>query len=676
MKEWLAELCGTGFMPHGHCYLWTPSLLWLHAVSDCLIALAYFSIPATLVYFVRQRRDVPYPSIFLMFGAFIVACGMTHVCEVWSIWHSHNYLTGGVKAFTAFISLATAGALVRVMPEALQLTGPAELRRLNEQLEQRVRERTAELEQANTTLRREMAQCEQAERRRQAMFDSALDAIVTIDRHGRVTEMNPAAERIFGHSRAAALQRDMAELIIPPELRERHRQGLARMLTVSPGPSRILGQRVELHALHARGHTFPVELTVTRIQDDPPLFTGFIRDITERKQAEAERLEMERNILETQKLESLGVLAGGIAHDFNNLLTGVLGNATLARIELSESSPHQRHLERIESAARRAADLCRQMLAYSGRGRFVVEPLDLSRLVRDTMPLLNISISKTCVLRLNLAPALPAVEGDATQLQQIIMNLVINASEAIGERSGVIAVSTGVMRADEEYLRTLRFNAGLQPGDFTILEVSDTGCGMDAATLARIFDPFFTTKFTGRGLGLAAVLGIVRGHTGGLKVHSEPGAGSTFRLLLPCSTRPAASPDAPAAAEPTGSASGCVLVVDDEETVRVVAARVLEHLGFEVELADDGRQAIEKFRARPDRYQLVLLDLTMPHLDGEETFRQLRHLRPGVRVLLMSGYNEHEALSRFTGKGLAGFVQKPFEAAGLAAAVRKALLTA
>lgn len=283
------------------------------------------------------------------------------------------------------------------------------------------------------------------------------------------------------------------------------------------------------------------------------------------------------------------------------------------------------------------------------------------------------------MLRFNLSPSLPTVTADATQIRQIIMNLVINASEAIGDRSGVIALTTGVTRIDHTYIATLRHHDGVTPGDYVFIEVSDTGCGMDAATLERIFDPFFTTKFTGRGLGLAAVLGIVRGHRGALKVYSEPGRGTTFRLLLPLSP---AEPAAPAVAVAGGSApapvpstlTGRVLVVDDEESVRTVAARMLEEIGFQADLAADGREAVAMFRADPSRYRLVVLDLTMPHLDGEETFRQLRHLAPGVRVVLMSGFNEHEAVSRFTGKGLAGFVQKPFEVGSLAAAVRAVAL--
>jgi nitrogen-specific signal transduction histidine kinase/CheY-like chemotaxis protein len=400
---------------------------------------------------------------------------------------------------------------------------------------------------------------------------------------------------------------------------------------------------------------------------------GVSVDITDLKKADHERQQIERKLQETQKLESLGVLAGGIAHDFNNLLTGILGNASLARMDLSDTSPLVPVIEQIESATHRAADLCKQMLAYSGKGRFVIQHLNLNQLVEDTTHLLNISINKNCVLHFNLAQTLPAIAVDATQIRQIIMNLVINASEAIGARSGVIAISTGVARVDHDYIATLLHPGGITPGDYVFLEVSDNGAGMNPATLAKIFDPFFTTKFTGRGLGLAAVLGIIRGHKGALKVYSELGRGTTFKILLPCSDATVERMlSTPPMAEPAWRGQGTVLVVDDEETVRTVTARILETLGFTAVLASDGREALEIYRREPSRFTIVLLDLTMPHMDGEETFRQLRHLNPGVRVVLMSGFNQQEAVSRFTGKGLAGFVQKPFEVGSIMTAVREA----
>lgn len=403
-----------------------------------------------------------------------------------------------------------------------------------------------------------------------------------------------------------------------------------------------------------------------RLPDGGTLWHGYISDISASRR-------LEQKLVESAKLESLGVLAGGIAHDFNNLLTGILGNASLVRQELPPASLGQPMLEQIEKAARRAADLCKQMLAYSGKGRFVIQNLEINKLIEDTTHLLQISIAKNCVLRFDLAENLPVIRADATQLRQVIMNLVINGSEAIGNRSGVLSLSTGVARIDSEYLRGFRSDASPAPGDYVFVEVSDNGCGIDASTLTKIFDPFFTTKFTGRGLGLAAVLGIVRGHKGGLKVYSEPGKGTTFKLFFPVASGRAQDSANPFPYHAPYKGSGTVLVVDDEETIRTVAARMLERLGFSVETACDGREAMQKFQLDPGRFTFVLLDLTMPHLDGEETFRQMRQLNPSIKVILTSGFNEQDAVNRFVGKGLAGFIQKPFELAALTQAIRSIL---
>ncbi|MGB8167416.1 MAG: PAS domain S-box protein [Chthoniobacteraceae bacterium] len=394
---------------------------------------------------------------------------------------------------------------------------------------------------------------------------------------------------------------------------------------------------------------------------------SLVQDITDRvvaeqtgRKAAAERQALERKLQEAQKLESLGVLAGGIAHDFNNLLTGVLGNASLARMDLPAESPVQPFLEQIEMAATRAADLCKQMLAYSGKGRFVVKKLDINALIEETTRLLEVSISKRAVLKFHLADGLPVVLGDATQLRQVIMNLVINASEAVGEKSGFIGITSGMTRADRAYLAGSHFAPDLPEGDYVFIEVADNGGGMSPELQARIFDPFFTTKFTGRGLGLAAVLGIVRGHRGALKVFSEEGWGTTFKILLPCAEGVAEATETEATSTAGWRGQGHVLVVDDEETVRVTTARMIEACGFTTRLAADGREGFEMFCEIGGAFDLVVLDLTMPHMDGEETFRAITELKPDARVLLMSGFNEQEAIARFTGKGLAGFLQKPF----------------
>jgi nitrogen-specific signal transduction histidine kinase/ActR/RegA family two-component response regulator len=387
----------------------------------------------------------------------------------------------------------------------------------------------------------------------------------------------------------------------------------------------------------------------------------FTRDITMLKLAQEERERLEQKLMETQKLESLGVLAGGIAHDFNNILTGIVGNNSLALSELPVGSPVRNHLSGIREASQRAADLIRQMLAYSGRGRFIIQKLDLSQVVEETTQLLGISISKKVNLNFDLARKLPPVEVDAAQISQVIMNLVINASEAIGDKQGVISIRTGLMHADREFLNKTEISEQLVPGDYVFLEVEDNGLGIPPENLKRIFDPFFTTKFTGRGLGLAAVLGIVRSHKGTLRVNSEAGRGTIFKMLLPCSSGEFDIPTQTPFSEETWRGAGTILVVEDEETVRTTVQRILSALGFTVVSASDGREGVELFRKEPTRYAVVLLDLTMPRLDGAQVFTEIRLLNEQVPIVLMSGYSEQEATAHFSGKGLAGFVQKPFD---------------
>jgi PAS domain S-box-containing protein len=400
---------------------------------------------------------------------------------------------------------------------------------------------------------------------------------------------------------------------------------------------------------------------------EPHRIGGLAEDITERKR-------LESRMQHVQKMESLGVLAGGIAHDFNNLLLGVLGHADLALGGLTPDAPARSHVEAISRTAERAAELCNQMLAYSGRGKFVVGPIDLSALIADISHLLEVTLSKKAVLQRDLAPDPPKIEGDATQIRQIVMNLLANASDAMGDGEGTIVVRTGVVECDACYLANAHLAEEPTPGLYVCLEVADTGCGMDAETQARIFDPFFTTKFVGRGLGLAAVLGIVRGHGGAIKIYSEPGRGTTIRVLFPAAETPAATDDPPPPQRARGS-GGRVLVVDDEETVRDIAGGILESAGYGVLTAVDGLEGVETFRQSADDIDCVLLDLTMPRLGGEEALRCMRRIRPDVPVILSSGYSEREAMSAFDDAGPAAFLQKPYRAGQLIDKIREAMET-
>ena len=366
------------------------------------------------------------------------------------------------------------------------------------------------------------------------------------------------------------------------------------------------------------------------------------------------------------------MLAGGIAHDFNNILVGVLGHAELAELELPRTSKAREHLASLTKAAQRAADLTKQMLAYAGKGRFVVEPLSLNRLVVEMNRLLQASIAKNVVLKMDLADDLPLIDGAATQMRQILMNLILNGAEAIGELSGLVSVRTGVMEVTGDYLSGTYVEADLPEGYYVYLEVSDTGDGMDPETVQKVFDPFFTTKFTGRGLGLAAVLGIVQGHKGAIKVYSQPRSGTTFKVLLPCSAESLELPERTHSLErlPDGLTA---LVVDDEDHVLTVSKRLLEKFGVNVVTARDGMQAVEIYRQRSSEIDFVLLDLTMPHMNGDRAFQEFRRINRDVRVILSSGYNEQDISNRFAGKGLAAFIQKPYMPGELINVVRTVL---
>ena len=482
---------------------------------------------------------------------------------------------------------------------------------------------------------------------------------VQTDAEGRVIECNDDYLRLTGRaSMDEVVGRPVTEWTAPHDI-ERNAREIANC--VSSGFTRNL----ELDYLTSDGRIIPLEINArVRTTASGLRVLAFCRDISARRAAEAQRRSFERKLQEKQKLESLGVLAGGIAHDFNNLLTAILGNASLASMDAGEGSPLQPLLGQIEKAGTRAAELCRQMLAYSGRGRFVVQPIDLNSIVQGTN-LLQGSFSKKAVMHFQLAPELPSVLADPAQMRQVVLNLVTNASEAIGDRGGSIVVSTGVRHADAAYLATTQLAPELPEGDYVFLDVRDTGAGMSHEVQARIFDPFFSTKFAGRGLGLAAVLGIVRGHDGAIKVESELGKGTLIRVLLPRAEGVSNLAEEARHSADGWRGSGTILLVDDEETVRATVSRMLELFGFSVLIAEDGDVAVEMFRAQGRDIVLVLLDLTMPRLNGEEALQQIRAMDPSARVLLMSGFDEDEVLSRLNGDRAVPFLQKPFQPSGL-----------
>lgn len=381
----------------------------------------------------------------------------------------------------------------------------------------------------------------------------------------------------------------------------------------------------------------------------------------ERERLEAHRRKLQSQVLHVQKLESLGVLAGGIAHDFNNLLCGILGNVELAMMRVTDDSELRAYLRGIKTAADRSAELANQMLAYSGKGKFVITTIDLNRLVEEMLGLLSASIKKKARLHFHPASQIPAFHGDTTQIRQVVMNLVVNASDALGDAPGQVHIRTGVCEADRAYLDEAYLAEQLSEGTYLFIEVEDDGCGMDAETRDHLFDPFFTTKDTGRGLGLASLLGIVRGHHGAVKVSSLAGEGSSFRILLPLSNQcqPEEAPASTLTPDTGWHGAGKILLVDDEDVVRLVTRKMLEKLGFEVLVAENGRQGVKVFQRHGPDISAVVLDMMMPEFDGLETFRELKRLDSEVKVLLVSGYSHESIITSLEKEGLVGFLQKP-----------------
>jgi PAS domain S-box-containing protein len=503
------------------------------------------------------------------------------------------------------------------------------------------------------------ARLSSSEARYRALAENANDLIIEIDRALNLLYVSPSHREVLGMEEATFLGRDtlqfphpndrgavatafsrLFESRLPVEFlaRLRHRDGSWRFIEVRARPYET--SEGELHAV-AVG-----------------------RDVTERRRHEEEQARFEEQLRQKQKLEGLGILASGVAHDFNNLLTSVLGNAQLVLMALPDRAPERECLQRVLTAGKRAAELTHQLSTYAGGGKPTFQAVDLCKLVEEMADLLRVSVSKKVALRSALPGNLPTIEGDRTQLSQMLMNLILNASESIGEREGTVRLEAGSLHVDEAFRADAVLGQELREREHVFVRVSDDGPGMDAETQRSIFDPFYTTKFVGRGLGLAVVLGIVRSHRGAIRVQSATGRGTSFTIVFPSAshhTVPQTPALEPRPRSPTGET---ILVVDDEPEVREVATRMLEWLGFRVRTACDGVDAVEAFRAQADEIDAVLLDLAMPRMSGDEALDEIRRLRPDACVVLMTGYDATQQQGQT--REAAPFLRKPFDAQELA----------
>jgi PAS domain S-box-containing protein len=547
------------------------------------------------------------------------------------------------------IEMLRAGATDYVLKERLSRLAPSLQRALEEARERRERRR------ADEALR-------ESEARKRAVLEAALDAIFTIDQYGRILEVNPATERTFGFAASEMVGQELAALIVPPALREAHRQGLERQRRT--GEAKVLGRVLEMPALRRDGHEFPSELTISRVEvEGSPLFVGFVRDVTERRSLEAQ-------LRQSQKMEAIGRLAGGVAHDFNNLLTTILGYSDLLTEKLSQDPFLREGIEEIRKAGERAATLTRQLLAFSRKQVLTPVVLDLNVVVADLEKMLRRLIGEDIDMVTVLDKSLAHVKADPGQIEQVVVNLVVNSRDAM-PRGGKLTIETKNVRLDEVYAREHGYVAA---GPYVLLAVSDTGSGMDSETRAHIFEPFFTTKGQGKGtgLGLSTVYGIVKQTGGSIEVYSEVSHGTTFKIYLPPALEALRSaPPGPAVRPSPGSET--ILLVEDEEGVRALTRRVLVTYGYTVLEALSGEDAVEVAGRYPGVIHLMVTDAVMPGMSGPQLARHLSSLRPDMRVLFVSGYTDDAIVRHGLLKPTEAFLQKPFSPDALARKVREVL---
>jgi len=492
-------------------------------------------------------------------------------------------------------------------------------------------------------------------------FDAVPDLILIIDKNHTISRVNLAMAERCGLSPAGLPGRKCYEVF----------HGMSSPPACCPF-ARLMRDGVEhTEEIEEKNLAGFFEITVSPLYDDAGSLTACVhvaRDVTGRKKAEEEQLALEQQLQQARKLESLGVLAGGIAHDFNNILMIILGHCFLAKEEADPELSSDNHLKQIEAAAHRAADLCRQMLNYAGKSPLVHTEIDLLFMVEDIVNMLKSAVKKNVCFELDFNRDVPHLTADKAKIQQIVMNLVVNAVEAIGDNNGIVrvALTTAVVepgQANADYLGGI-----IAAGTYACLEVSDTGCGMDEETQKRVFEPFFTTKFTGRGLGMSAMIGIIKSHNGSLQLSSKLGEGTTFKVYFPLPAKPDTGELTEDPVVETGglwsagnSIDKTILLVDDEEELRNTGSSLLVALGFTVITASNGREALELFSDPASAIDLIVMDLTMPEMDGIETYRELRKTAPAVPILFCSGYGNNPISLHIRDDVYADSVSKPYD---------------
>jgi PAS domain S-box-containing protein len=651
------------FSPHGICLLWEPQLIWLHVGSDALIAMAYFSIPFALAIFVSKRRDLKFGWLYWAFGIFIMACGVTHVLSIYTLWVPVYGIEGLVKAATAAASIFTAVMLWPLLPKLLAIPSPFELRQVQTALEQEeLKSRDSgqllqQLQDSQRDLRASMA-------RLTAVVETAVDGFILIDAQSRILLFNPACERLFGY-RAAEVMRKNVKLLMPPEYSSQHDDYVQNFLRT--GTRKIIGIGREVVGLRKDGSTFPMELSVGEArQDGEPIFVGVIHDLSARKLTE-------QQLQQAQKMEMVGQLSGGIAHDFNNLLTVIVGNAEHLSEQLESRQDLRTLADEISQSGERGAELTRRLLAFSRRQLLQPLAIDCHELLDSMHKMLRRTLRENIEIRTAFSPDVNLAFADRAQLESAILNLVLNAQDAM-PAGGHLTVSTGLASLDDHY-RSL--HPEIEPGEYALIAITDDGEGMTPEVLAHAFEPFFTTKDIGKGsgLGLSMVYGFVKQSNGHVSIYSERALGTTVRIYLPHVapnlSRPSDQDSANEEAIPRGHET--ILIAEDDPFVRSSVILRVEALGYRVVAAVNGHEALLKLRANPE-IDLLFTDIIMPGgMSGWELADQARQIRPDLPILYSSGYALETLVEQGRAPTQSIILTKPYRKADLARTLREAL---